>query len=177
MAPTSLISSAGETAAAEAPLGARRLGPLARPFVAWVRGAEGKVGEESPEAGTDSSFLCPSTGLGGPRERRPANAGLIRPASFPLAAETCVEGMLAVSEPTDDRKLRIERISSFGSSLSVSTTSLRSMSRLGLNLGFMSGNSCSRATGDATSSKARGDTGASCARKDRLGLSSEAVGL
>lgn len=85
MVPTSLVSSTAVTVGAASPLGSRLFGPLARPFVIWVSGAEGEAGEELPAFGVGKSFLGSSDATGGPRDRMPAKAGLIRPASFPLA--------------------------------------------------------------------------------------------
>lgn len=87
MVPTSLVSSTGDTVGAFSPFGIRRLGPLARPFVIWVRGAEGEADAESPAFGEGKSLLGASAGAGGPRDKIPARAGLIRPASFPLVGK------------------------------------------------------------------------------------------
>jgi hypothetical protein len=144
MAPTSVISCGDETASGAAetvePPGSLLLGPRARAFVMCVSGADGVAGELSPEGETTRSFLGPSAATWGPRARIFASAGLIRPASFPFAAEYgFTVGVVAVGRLADGKprtELAVSRAGFGSGATSVLTTSAMNLpASLGLEIG------------------------------------------
>lgn len=122
------------SAGAAAALGGRLFGPLARDFVACVRvGAEVEFWEFetlSSETDTGNVFLDPSDAAGGPRDKRPARAGFIRPARLPLATSSLTGSALRVAF-AGGRGRTVSKASATGSSCALSESTFdKSVSEL-----------------------------------------------